>query len=968
MPTQSLLGVNKNQSSYQLPRSLSVLETWSFGVSAHAGWITVAPALCAALGTKALLVCLPGMIVGILLNLQVQRLGQHWQEMSGGTPNYAARLLKNYPGLGRYIALGYFVGWASAPAVLAVVLTDLIKENLEPFGVACPEMVLKIGFTCIAFVVALTGTRALAILHLFVVLPAIAFMLAFSVLGLWWLAFSHPNLGLLPAVETLHPKSLHFHDWAKWYFIATWNLYGCETTSSFVADSKQPKETLRFLTFASWLMPPIYLGSTLVLSQLATISGVSNSTYLSLLVVSKPFWGQYASTLVTLLIAFSCLLNCATAVCVLPRILYQLSLDKHISPVFAFVSKRGVLIPSLLFTFLFSVLSLAWGDLTRIVMITNTGYLASITAFHLGLWLRRVKPEVRWAWLSLLFFIVEAIVLVVGGLVWSWQDFLIGLLLPIVILVVDVAIRHIRFAPLGLDWWIKHDNGQPIVQFKDFIAVQVIVLLLLTCSATTISWSLNTYLNKNSNIYSTNLLVILLATVAFVAIAIACWTTLPQIASIAEAREVAESRFITALDTVPDTVLVLDSSGAITQANPAAATLLGTSIPQLTGRYLAEFLTDLETFPAAWQSTKEHHLHHSPSRIVESTVSQRAINQNQEYIVFLRDVTRIYNELRLRQLSEETLRHSEATLRQQATELERALKELQSAQAQLIQSEKMSSLGQLVAGVAHEINNPVNFIYGNLIHLDNYTQDLLALIQIYQQEYSTSSTNILNLIEEIDLDFLQEDLPKTLNSMKVGAQRIREIVLTLRNFSRLDEAEMKPVDIHEGIESTLLILQNALKETSAHPEIKVVKEYGSLPLVECYAGQLNQVFMNILTNAIDALRQHEAQYLQRKQEKYPSCITIHTSYEENSQIAIRIEDNGPGMSPEVKNRLFDPFFTTKPVGKGTGLGLSICYQIIVDKHSGQLQCISQPGQGTAFLIKIPVKQRPPDQWQMTNDK
>ncbi len=261
-----------------------------------------------------------------------------------------------------------------------------------------------------------------------------------------------------------------------------------------------------------------------------------------------------------------------------------------------------------------------------------------------------------------------------------------------------------------------------------------------------------------------------------------------------------------------------------------------------------------------------------------------------------------------------------------------------------------------VAGVAHEINNPVNFIYGNLIHLDNYTQDLLALVQLYQQEYPNSTPNILNFIAYIDLDFLQEDVPKTLTSMKVGAQRIREIVLTLRNFSRLDEAEMKPVDIHEGFESTLLILQNFLREKSEQIEIEVIKEYGNLPQVECYAGQLNQVFMNILTNAIDALHQQESEWPKQKRKKHPSRITIQTKIEHNSHVAIRIKDNGPGISPEVKARLFDPFFTTKPVGKGTGLGLSICYQIIVEKHGGRLECISQLGQGTEFLIEIPIKQ------------
>lgn len=949
MHTQPIVGANNNKLSYQLPRSLSVFETWSFGLTSHIGWISVAPGLCTALGANAIILCLPGVIVGILLNLQVQRLGKYWKDMSGGTPNYAARLLKNYSGLGRYVALGYFVGWVSVPVVYAIMLTDLIKVNLEPFGIACPEMALKIGFTCVVFVVAFSGTRALAILHLFLVVPSIVSLLAFCLQGLWWLSLSDGSSSFLHVIETKGSTSVQFVDWAKWYFIATWNIYSCETTASFVADSESPKDTLRFLTFASWLMPLIFLGCNWILAQPTTVTEQDNA-YLSLLAVSQPFWGQFASILVTLLITFSSLLASASAVCILPRILYQLSLDGHISPVFAVVSKRGVLAPALVFTFLCSVLNLVWGDFTRIVVITNTGYLASITAFHLGLWLCRDRPEVRWAWLSLLFFILEAIVLTVGGLAWSWQDFLIGLLLPIIILVFDTAIRRIRLAPFHPRWWALRNNSQPTAFFKDFVAVQVIILLLLTCSGTTIGWFISTHLDKTFYTESTNLLIVLLATVAFIAVAIACWTTLPQIASIAEAREVAERRFITALDTVPDTVLVLDRNGVITQANPAAETLLGTIVNQLIGRYLDEFLSDLDNLPASWQSTSEHSLKNSPHRIVEATVSQRTNHQNQEYIVFLRDISD-------RKLAEDTLRHSEATLRQQATELEQTLKELQNTQSQLIQSEKMSSLGQLVAGVAHEINNPVNFIYGNLVHLENYTQDLLKLVQLYQQEYPNSTLDILKFIADIDLDFFAEDVPKTLNSMKVGAQRIREIVLTLRNFSRLDEAEMKPVDIHEGIESTLLILQNSLKEKSAQSEIEVLKEYDKLPPIECYAGQLNQVFMNILANAVDALRQQEAEWLQLKNEKYFSLITIQTRLEQNSHVTIRIKDNGPGMSPDVKNRLFDPFFTTKPVGKGTGLGLSICYQIVVEKHGGKLECISQPGQGTEFLIEIPIKQR-----------
>ncbi|HYW21763.1 MAG TPA: ATP-binding protein [Nodularia sp. (in: cyanobacteria)] len=294
-------------------------------------------------------------------------------------------------------------------------------------------------------------------------------------------------------------------------------------------------------------------------------------------------------------------------------------------------------------------------------------------------------------------------------------------------------------------------------------------------------------------------------------------------------------------------------------------------------------------------------------------------------------------------------------LKQKNIQLKQTLQELQQTQVQLIQTAKMSSLAHLVAGVAHEINNPVNFIHGNLMHVSKYTEKLLTLINQYQQTYTDDNPDINILIEEIDLDFITDDLPKILSSMSVGTVRIRNIVLSLRNFSRLDEAEMKPVNIHEGIDSTLLILQSRLKGQHEQPEIEVIKDYGNLPLVECYAGGLNQVFMNLITNAIEALQQKKRQDNQEIQPHFSSII-IHTQVKNKENVIISIKDNATGISEKVKNRLFEPFFTTKPVGKGTGLGLSISYQIIVDSHRGKIECVSEPGKGTEFLIEIPIKQ------------
>ncbi len=340
-------------------------------------------------------------------------------------------------------------------------------------------------------------------------------------------------------------------------------------------------------------------------------------------------------------------------------------------------------------------------------------------------------------------------------------------------------------------------------------------------------------------------------------------------------------------------------------------------------------------------------------------------------------------QLQIHELSTVAMRESQSQLRHQAQQLEFALLELQRTQAQLIQTEKMSSLGQLVAGVAHEINNPIGFIYSNLHHAKEYSQSLIKMLHIYQQHCPQSIPEIELEADEIELDYLLEDLPRVFNSMQQGAERIRDIVLSLRNFCRLDEAEMKNVNIHDGIDNTIMILQSQLKGKPGHEAIEIYKEYVELPLVQCYPGQLNQVFMNILVNAIYALNEgNQSKNIQTKDEEtseaaasnnhsidsqssvdhsgyWKPAIQIRTELIEQNKIAIKIYDNGPGMTEEVRNRLFDPFFTTKPIGKGTGLGMSISYEIVVNQHGGQLKCFSELGKGTEFAIEIPLKQSSP---------
>lgn len=812
-----------------LPRSLPSLETWGFGFSGLLLWLGTAPAMHAALGAKALWVWLPGTIIGILLNLQVKQLGAAFPDMAGGTPNYATRLLRRFPHIARYGAIGYVVGWVSVPAIDAIILTDLVQENLAPLGVICPELLLKIGFTVLPFLVALSGTRTLGILHTFFVIPAIGFLLTFCLQGLGWLSFSPQSPGFLPEAA----GGITLVDWLKWFFIAIYAVYGCETASSFVADSRQPTVTLRCLSFTAGLIPIVYLGGSWVLTRLATTPNLGDSAYLNLMAATQPFWGEWAPALVTFLITSGCLLSSATAFSNCPRVLYQLGQDGYLPPIFTVVSPRGVLEPGLIFTLLLSLICLAWGDVSRVVMVTGTGYIATMMAIHGGLWTARSRPAARWPRIALICFWIEAVVLIVGGLAWSGQDLLLGLFLPYGVGLVATQVPRLKFAYLQPTGWMRRYRQRADRPQSDWVALQVSVLISLICGALSLGWWVRGHLASTNRDGQLALFSILLITVAFVGVAIACWTTLPQIAAITEARE----------------------------------------------------------------------------------------------------------------------------------QLQRTLDDLKRAQTQLVQAEKMSGLGQLVAGVAHEINNPVNFIHGNLTYLQRYSAELMQLVDLYAEHYPNPTPEIQAAIAEIDLVFLQADLVKVLHSMKMGTSRINEIVRSLRNFSRTDEAEFKAVDIHEGLDSTLLILQHRLKATSTCPEIEIVKQYGKLPPVECYAGKLNQVFMNVLVNAIDAITEFhqgvhpQGQRLQLVNPQH-NQITIRTYMVNSDWVEIAIANDGPEIPSAIQSRIFDPFFTTKPIGQGTGLGMSISYQIITETHGGTLRCVSSPGQGTEFVMQIPVGKKP----------
>ncbi|MBN3908635.1 MAG: PAS domain-containing protein [Nostoc sp. NMS1] len=440
---------------------------------------------------------------------------------------------------------------------------------------------------------------------------------------------------------------------------------------------------------------------------------------------------------------------------------------------------------------------------------------------------------------------------------------------------------------------------------------------------------------------------------------------------------------------LPEPLLLVSGKGHLLATNQPLADMLGLRRQELRGKMLIELVTqsaddvveylqacstsramvigsltfrnnDGQTLICRSQGAVIQPCSHESSALILLRLENRTLASS-NFVLLNQKIDELAKEVQRRKQAEEALwkanQDLEIRVEERTTALQETLNELQLTQTQLIQAEKMSGLGQIVAGIAHEINNPVSFIHGNLHHAHKYTHDLLNLVQIYQQVFPNTPLEIQHELEEIDLDFLIQDITKLFQSMKVGTERIQEIVKSLRNFSRLNEAELKQVNIHEGIDSALMILEHRLQARHEYPEIKVIKKYSQLPNVTCYPGQLNQVFMNILANAIDALEalalNSQTTDSQKLINNNPQ-IQIKTEVINEKWIAVSIADNGLGINEQIYSKVFDPFFTTKPVGKGTGLGLSVSYQIIVEKHGGQLNCFSVPGKGAEFVIKIPV--------------
>lgn len=892
-----------HQPTLRLGRSFSRLEDFGFSLTGLLLWPGTVIGMHHALGAQAILVWVPAVIVAILLNIQLARLGSHWPEMSGGTSNYATRLLKSYPALGLYAASGYFIAWAAIIPINAIVLTNLIAALLTPYQIEVPYTALKIGFALIAFVLAFSGNRALAILHLIFMLPAIGFLLVFAIQGVGWLLLSPDSPGFFPEVW----PEFNFAEWAKWYIIATFAAYASEGAAAFIADSRNPSAALYYLKMTAGLLPIVYVGGSWVVMRLASDRTLGKDILLNLSETARHFWGEPATVLIVLLIAFACLLSCANTVALSARVLYQLSLDGYIAPVFSVVSRRGVLGPALIATLVISIACLVWGDIIQIIWITGTGYLISMMAIHLGLWLNRGKPQVLWPNWSLVFLLVEAIALVVGGWGWGAVDFIIGLTIPLLLIICDRLIVRLPWAIFHPAWWNQRYQLRTAEDFQDFVGLQVSVVVFLACGATGMGWFVHSRLNGLPVQVQSSIMAILVLTAGFVGVAIACWTSLPQVARIVEAREQSELLFTIAQDAIG----VVDRLGIIRQVNPAMSKLFQTPAKQLIGRHLKEYLTDLPDNLNDWPRLSEQHfILGQQHQILEMSTSEISHDYFEENVIILRDIT-------AQKQAEAALRRSEAQLREQAEQLEIRVQQRTAELAQAKEKADAASAAKsrFIANMSHELRTPLNAILGfsqMMMRAANFPEEHQENLRIIYN----SGDHLLTLINNIlDLSKIEAG-HTTLNPKNFDLYRLLADIESLLHL----KAQAKGLQL-------LIEPASDLSQYICTDEVK-----------------LRQILINLINNAIKFT---EAGGIYVK--VYSQLASAH-----QVQIYFEVTDTGVGIDPAEIDQLFQAFSQTssgKQSQEGTGLGLAIS-RSFVKLMGGDLTVSSQLGQGTTFKFNI----------------
>lgn len=892
---------------------LSSVEVWSFGFTGLLLWIVVAPVAHAGLGALALLMWVPITCVGMIIVHQVRHMAMYWPEMAGGTPNYTARLLKEYPWFGRYAALAYFQAWAAVPTVSAILLTELIKVNLSIVDFSIDETWLKTGLTFLGFVVAFAGIRALSVLHMFYFLPAIGFLLAFCIEGLVWVSSTPLIMRPIAADWT----QLKLVEWAKWYFVATFAVYAVETASSFMADSRKPAQTLRSMTVAIWLMPIVFIGGSWLLSSLVSNPNIAGNMYLTLLNATMYFWGKSSFFLVIFLITSSCLLTSATACANTPRILYQLAQDGHIAPVFGVVSRRGVPIPALILVMGLSILGLFLGDLLRVLMVAATGYFFAFIAMHFGLWLNRNEEFVKWPWLALGLFFAELFIFVLGGLSWSSFDFLMGLLFPFIIMGLDWIVRRVPLEIFQPNWWADKFKPKPYGQMKDGLSFQVTMLLVLICGAVSVGWSVSALIDgfRVGNI-GANLFAILLELLGFLGVAVACWTTIPQVASIAEAREQAVSEAHHLLTSALDAILVVDDEDIIRSANPAAENLFSMDAVDLVGHPLVNFLPALASQAGGGPRRSEHILEQSDGSARHLVVSVSTISGTplSEHAVILHDIS--------------NLKAAESALKASLAETASINQALTQANRELLQKNQENEM--FVYSVSHDLRSP-------LVNLQGFSQELSASSKDLHELLADPAVPVS--IQQRARSILDEDVKDAVRFIQAAVSRLSNIIDALLRLSRAGRLEyhFQSVDMDATIRRIVDAMNATINQRGA--EVVVRK----LPGAYADPTAMEQVFANLLSNALNYLNPRRLGLIEIGVQAQDDAH-FHTYF---------VRDNGLGIPVSAQKKIFHIFQRFHPeAAKGEGVGLSIVRRV-VERHGGSIWYESEEGEGTTFFVKLP---------------
>lgn len=517
----------KSLAAFRLPRTLGHAEVWAFGISGLLLWTLAAGDVIVDIGVYwALPVWVAVTAVGIVGNLQIKRLAENWPEMSGGTPNYTARLLTARPWLARYAAMAYFQGWASVPTLSGILLSDLIVGLFLKWGIVVPALPLYVLLTSLSFIIAFSGTRTLSLLVLFLAIPAMGGLLAFVVSGLAWGATAATAVIALPPAEAWSLPA-----WAKWYLICTYAAYSVETASSFFADSRDAGRARSVLSSVVWLMPVVFIGGSVVLALALPDRAVpGESGVLGIIRAAQAFWGEAAWFAGTFVIAAAALLSCATGAANSPRVLYQLALDGKAATVFGVSSDRGVLGPALVMTTATSLVFLVWQGYTAVFVVTGVGWFASFILLRLGIWLNRRESYARWPRLSLALLVAEAGILLVGG--WSWGAglFAAGLVLPAALMVVDRWVARSSKAPLGAEWWAERYAR---IRDRSFtlgatMPGQFAALIGIVFIGSLLGWAIGLLQPDFSDLTGIGLLAIALPLIGFITVAFAGWTLLPR--------------------------------------------------------------------------------------------------------------------------------------------------------------------------------------------------------------------------------------------------------------------------------------------------------------------------------------------------------------------------------------------------------------------------------------------------------